>query len=215
MKFEKHPDCLPKNFNINRMIAFCTFCCVFIAQKLCLASENDDDGKLCGAECIYVVMRGLSPETCPSRFVELTEFLGQPEKKGYSLYELKSAVNHYGIFAECMKIDYEMLVDLLKENAVVLHLLPGHFVLCKSATKEGIVVFDPSSKTSVLTMEQIKNEWQGNCLVLGTQAIVIGRKSTMFSLVVRLISSISVIAMIIWGVSLVYKYLSSHTRVRL
>ena len=127
---------------------------------------------LCGPECLYVAMRGLSPKNCPASFRAFVKTFPSATKTGYSLADLYDKAKENGLDAELLRTDSEKLVSLAKKYYVILHLTkPGHFVLCEQATAEGVQIFDPQKKSYFLPVKMLAETWEGNCLVLSNSKI--------------------------------------------
>ncbi|MEQ1828747.1 MAG: cysteine peptidase family C39 domain-containing protein [Pirellula sp.] len=175
-------------------------------------ASNTEDKNLCGSQCLYVALRGLSPETAPQQFEKLTDFLGRPNPQGYSIAELQTAAIQFGLNAECLKLNHESLIEMAKHCRIIVHLKPSHFVLFKTVDESGVVVFDPSSRTRSLTKKQLDNEWDGNCLVLGKDSIVFRRGSNYFSKGVQNFTIVGVVlSALLFGGVLIQRYVRRRT----
>lgn len=131
---------------------------------------------LCGAECLYIALTTLG--IGPNRFQQLCDELGKPHAEGYSLLELQQAAAKHGCHAECVNIGFDQLADLASNHEVILHMTPGHFMLCNSANEDEVMLMDSRRGFGKFTQSKLAESWTGNCLIVSTSPIVIERSST-------------------------------------
>ncbi len=143
-----------------------------IAQSISdgIARKND---RLCGAKCLYVVMRGYGK--APSTYKSLVEELGPASGGGYSFRQLSDSARKHGLFAESAKIEKENLSRFANSCSVILHLKRGtehgHYVICEGITPTTTTIFDASLGVPSQMSHEIFSLWTGNVLIISKSPI--------------------------------------------
>jgi ABC-type bacteriocin/lantibiotic exporter with double-glycine peptidase domain len=175
-------------------------CMILGFSSVALASVRN--GKNCGAECLYIVTRTLNAEKSPRNLDELLKRLGPAHAGGYSLRELADQATKLGFVAEPRNINLETLKQAVSMYSVILHLKPGHYVLCSSVVDQGVFVFDPEKRLGTLPIQKLTEMWDGNCIVISETPIVLNipskRTGNQVALFVLSILSISLLVLFLF-----------------
>ena len=134
-------------------------------------AQNSADDKLCGAKSLYVALRSLGK--APDRFERLVTLLGPVPSDGYSILELQAGATKLKCDAIALKLDVELLKTVARRNEVILHFVPGHFLLLGGFDAGKVLLFESDRRSISLTEEEFSRKWNGNCLAIGVEPIQI------------------------------------------
>lgn len=163
----------------------------------------------CGLVCIAMVL-GYYGQKCP---VEVIRRYVQSTIKGLTLYQLKKIAEHFGLFAEVLRLNIDQLTTL--KLPCVLHWDMNHFVVLYKITCKGIKVHDPIKGKVFIPFCEVYNSFTGIVLELTfqnnlTKSEVIINQNNSFTILLKLLkknlSSILKLVFISCLIQLIYIY---------
>ena len=157
--------------NTFRMIRFVVFVALCSAAQRAFPFEStknlpDPD---CGAKCLYVIL--LEQGAAPVSYRDFVRELGPASKQGYSLLQLQNAARSRGLFAESCRLEAEDLKLIGKDPAVILHMNPGHFVICSNFSMDQLIIYDAASGMMSTESSQFLENWSGNSLLVSRKEL--------------------------------------------
>jgi ATP-binding cassette subfamily B protein len=114
----------------------------------------------CGAACIAMVLRYYGKAVSLNRVRDLASV----SRDGTSLFNLATAAEACGLTATAVRAT-ERHLDKIALPAVA-HWKGTHFVVLYEVTAQGVVIADPATGLSRLTVEQFAEAWTGYLLIL-------------------------------------------------
>ena len=158
---------------IFRMIGFVGFVALCSAAQRAFPIEStkispDPD---CGAKCLYVIL--LEQGAAPGSYKAFAKELGPASKEGYSMLQLQNAARSRGLFAESCHLEPEDLSLLGKDPAAILHMNPGHFVICSNFSNGQLVIYDAATGMFSIESPRLLEKWTGNTLLVSKNEIML------------------------------------------
>lgn len=156
--------------------------CVLMANEA--KAQEDLD---CGVLSSYMACIALDPESAGS-YGEFLNEIGPPASKtnGYSLEQLKIAIENTGLHTLAVTSDLEMLARHWEQQQAlaIAHLDGSHFVLFSAFGDETVEVSD-FPKVYTLGKRELKAKWRDRvCLLVATRPIENYRKTNWLGLLV-------------------------------
>ena len=159
--------------------ASCIICAPLLAQSS-LGSARKKEDPICGAKCLYVILRGYGK--APNTYKSVTEELGPPPAEGYSLLQLRDVARKHELFAESVQLDKETLARFANSCSVILHLSKvrgtdrDHYVICEGVTPTSTTIFDATAGMPSQMSHEIFSLWSGNTLIVSKKPIDLASK---------------------------------------
>ncbi len=157
--------------NTFRMIGFVGFVALYSAAQRAFpieSTKNSPDPD-CGAKCLYVIL--LEQGVAPGSYRTFAKELGPASKEGYSMLQLQNAARSRGLFAESCHLEPEDLSLLGKDPAAILHMNPGHFVICSNFSNGQLVIYDAATGMMSTESPRFLEKWTGNTLLVSKNEI--------------------------------------------
>lgn len=156
--------------------------CVLMANAA-KAEETFD----CGVVSSYMACIALDPESVGS-YGEFLNDIGPPASKssGYSLEQLKKAIDSTGLHTLAVTSDIEMLARHWEQQQAlaIAHLDESHFVLFSAFGHETVEVSD-FPRVYTMGEKELKEQWKDRvCLLVATQPIEKYRKTNWLGVLV-------------------------------
>jgi hypothetical protein len=104
----------------------------------------------------------------PSQYQAIKQSLGSPPKQGYSLLQLRDCARSHRLFAECYELTVDRLMELQRyqpDISIVLHLNPGHFVVCGDVRQDRVQLYEASKGFAMCESAEFLSKWSGNSLL--------------------------------------------------
>jgi hypothetical protein len=126
--------------------------------------RSDLNDRLCGAECIYVVLSTQWKISEP--FHEFQRKLLPPESIGYSLDYLKSVADSYGCTTQYVPLE-DLRSNGVPDNCcVIVHQKPAHFQIIRKVDKDVFWFVDTKLGQAIMAFPEVKLQYSNVCLLI-------------------------------------------------